>query len=193
MPPGGASASPAARARRGRGFQRLRFPRTGAPEAPRFRYDVAMMQSQSQSQGPVTGLFGGYPALPGTYDEMFETEGGPRAPFARIAGLLARLSPEELARSQALAETALLQQGVTFSVYGDSRGTEKIFPFCLLPRLIAGSDFAKLERGLQQRLRALQMFLDDIYGDQKILGTIPADMVLGAAGYRPLLRGVKPA
>ena len=153
-----------------------------------------MMQSQSQSQGPLTGLFDGYPALPGTYDEMFESGGAPRSAFARVAALLAKLAPDELARSQALAETALLQQGVTFSVYGDSRGTEKIFPFCLLPRLIAADDFRKLERGLEQRLRALGMFLDDIYGDQRILaaGVVPPEMVLGAAGYRPMLRGIKP-
>ena len=139
------------------------------------------------------GLFADYPALPGTYDEMFG-DGLPRQAFARIANLLDRMSPEELARSQGLAETALLQQGVTFSVYGDARGAEKIFPFCLLPRLIAADDFRKLERGLQQRLRALSMFLDDIYGEQKILAAnvIPAEMVLGAAGYRDRLRGIKP-
>ncbi|HEY4243816.1 MAG TPA: circularly permuted type 2 ATP-grasp protein, partial [Kofleriaceae bacterium] len=98
------------------------------------------------------------------------------------------------ARSQGLAETALLQQGVTFSVYGDARGTEKIFPFCLLPRLIAADDFRRLERGLQQRLRALSMFLDDIYGEQRIIAAnvVPAEMVLGAAGYREKLRGIKP-
>src|SRR5437762_1465990 len=154
-----------------------------------------MMQSQSQSQGPVTGLFDGYPPLAGTYDEMFDDDTVPRAPFARVAALLAKLPPDELARSQALAETALLHQGVTFSVYGDSRGTEKIFPFCLLPRLISGTDWARLERGLQQRIRALGMFLDDIYGEQKILasGLVPAEMVLGAASYRELLRGVRPA
>src|SRR4051812_13703259 len=156
-----------------------------------------MMQSQSQSQGQVAGalagLFDRYPALAGTYDEMFDGNAA-RAPFARIAQLLAKLSPDELARTQALAESALLHQGVTFSVYGDSRGTEKIFPFCLLPRLVAAEDFRRLERGLQQRLRALGMFLDDIYGDQRILaaGVIPPEMVLGAAGYRPTLRGIKP-
>ncbi|HSK02365.1 MAG TPA: circularly permuted type 2 ATP-grasp protein [Kofleriaceae bacterium] len=151
-----------------------------------------MRQSQSQGQGPVAGLFDGYPALPDTYDEMFEGA-SPRPAFQRVAQLLAKLSADELARAQQLAEAALLQQGVTFSVYGDARGTEKIFPFCLLPRLIAAADFARLERGLQQRLRALGMFLDDIYGDQKILaaGVVPAEMVLGAAGYRPTLRGVK--
>ncbi len=157
-----------------------------------------MTQSQSQSQGQVApvlaGLFERYPALAGTYDEMFDAGGVARPAFARVAALLAKLAPDELARSQALAETALLQQGVTFSVYGDSRGTEKIFPFCLLPRLVAAEDFRRLERGLQQRLRALGMFLDDIYGEQKILaaGVVPAEMILGAAGYRPMLRGIKP-
>jgi uncharacterized circularly permuted ATP-grasp superfamily protein len=153
-----------------------------------------MTQSQSQAQGLVPGLFDGYSALAGTHDEMFEAGGAARAAFARVASLLARISPDELARSQALAETALLQQGVTFSVYGDTRGTEKIFPFCLLPRLIAADDFRRLERGLEQRLRALGMFLDDIYGEQRILaaGVVPAEMVLGAAGYRPMLRGIKP-
>src|ERR1700704_5082794 len=138
-------------------------------------------------------LFDAYGALPGTFDEMFEG-GSPRPPFARVAQLLGNLGKEDLARSQALAEHALLQQGVTFSVYGDSRGTEKIFPFCLLPRLISADDFRQLERGLEQRLRALGMFLDDIYGDQRILaaGVVPPEMVLGAAGYRPMLRGLKP-
>ena len=151
------------------------------------------MQQQSQSQGTVPRLFAGYQALPNTFDEMF-VDGGARAAFQRVAQLLDRLGNEELSRAQALAEQALLQQGVTFSVYGDSRGTEKIFPFCLLPRLIAGDDWARLERGLQQRLRALGMFIDDVYGEQKILAAniVPAELVLGAAGYRPMLRGVRP-
>ncbi|CAN5914807.1 circularly permuted type 2 ATP-grasp protein [soil metagenome] len=151
------------------------------------------MQSQSQRQGPVS-LFDGYPELEGTFDEMFE-QGAARQPFGRIAQLLSKMTTDELSRAQHLAEAELLQQGVTFSVYGDARGTEKIFPFCLLPRVIAAADWAVLDRGLQQRLRALSAFLDDIYGEQKILaaGIVPPDMVLGAAGYRPRLRGIKPS
>ncbi len=139
------------------------------------------------------GLLQAYPALAGTFDELFEN-GTPRAAFAQVAQLLDAIGPEGFARAQALAEHALLQQGVTFSVYGDARGTEKIFPFCLLPRLIAGSDWAQLERGLQQRLRALGAFLDDVYGDQKLLAANPilAELVHGAAGYRPALRGIAP-
>ena len=154
---------------------------------------MGQSQSQSQSQGLV-GLFDGYAPLPGTFDEMFDASGAPRPTFARAAQLLAKMTPEDFARAQQLAETALLQQGVTFSVYGDARGTEKIFPFCLFPRLIAADDFRRLERGLQQRLRALGMFLDDIYGDQRILaeGIIPPEMLFGAAGYRPMLNGIKP-
>jgi uncharacterized circularly permuted ATP-grasp superfamily protein len=151
-------------------------------------------QSQSQSQGLAAGLFHGYTPLPGTYDEMFDGA-DPRAPFARIAQLLGAMSRDDLARAQALAEHALLQQGVTFSVYGDARGTEKIFPFCLVPRLIAGGEWTRVDQGLQQRIRALGMFLDDIYGEQRIVerGVVPAEMVLGAAGYRPALRGIAPA
>ena len=150
-------------------------------------------QSQSQIQGIVGPLFERYENLPSTYDELFEA-GVPRPTFQRVIELLDALGKDQLARAQAIAENTLLQQGVTFSVYGDSRGVEKIFPFCLLPRLIAAADWARLERGLQQRLRALGLFLDDVYGEQRIFAEniVPAEMVLGAQSYRPMLRGIKP-
>jgi len=139
------------------------------------------------------GLFAGYRGLPGTFDEYLGPD-GPRPEAARVLELLARMTPDELARHQQLAERALMNQGVTFSVYADQRGSEKIFPFCLIPRLVSADSFAHLERGLTQRLRALGAFLDDIYGQQRILaaGVIPAELVLGAAGYRPILRGLRP-
>ncbi len=149
----------------------------------------------SQSQGQAPGLLAGYAAASGCFDELIGEGGLPRAEFRRCLEMLAALTPDEFARAQALAELALLNQGVTFSVYKDSRGTEKIFPFCLIPRLIAARDWAHVERGLEQRLRALNLFLDDMYGEQKILaaGVVPAELVLGAKAYLPELRGIKPA
>ena len=140
-----------------------------------------------------SGLFVGYHALAAAFDELY-AKSDPRDGFARLAALLDAFSPADFARSQQLAEVALLNQGVTFSVYADSRGTEKIFPFCLVPRPVSAKDFAHLDRGLRQRLTALGLFLDDIYGEQRILAErrIPGELVLGAAGYRPSLRGVHP-
>jgi uncharacterized circularly permuted ATP-grasp superfamily protein len=140
-------------------------------------------------------LFSGYGPLPGTFDEAFERDGTPRPEFRRVLAALGDRSREGFARSQALAELALLNQGVTFSVYSDARGTEKIFPFCLVPRLVSAADWAQVERGLAQRVQALELFLDDLYGEQRILspaagGRVPADLVLGAKGYEPKLRGV---
>ncbi len=138
-------------------------------------------------------MLAGYAAPPGTYDEMFDGP-APRPPFAAIAAMLDRHGATNFARSQSLAELALLNSGVTFSVYSDDRGSEKVFPFCLAPRPIAAADFAQLERGLQQRLVALGLLLDDLYGEQRILRdrVLPAELVLGAAGYLPRLRGVRP-
>jgi len=154
------------------------------------------VQTQSQTQGSAAprNLFAGYRALDGTYDELFQPGGAPRPELQAVVQVLGALTPEEFARCQNLAELALLNQGVTFSVYADERGQEKIFPFCLLPRVISAGDWEALDRGLQQRVRALQLFLDDVYGEQRILdeGRIPRELVLGSKNYLPLLRGVRP-
>jgi uncharacterized circularly permuted ATP-grasp superfamily protein len=140
-------------------------------------------------------LLTAYPAIAGCFDELIGSDGAPRPEFRACLDMLAAFSADDLARAQSLAELALLNQGVTFSVYKDARGTEKIFPFCVIPRMISAADWARLERGLEQRLRALNLFLDDVYGEQKILaaGVVPAELVLGAAGYNPKLVGIRPA
>ncbi len=143
---------------------------------------------------PGPRLFADYPLLPGTFDELITAGGAPRPEFRRAAELLATMTPDAFARAQGLAELALFNQGVTFSVYADKTGTEKIFPFCLVPRMVSAAAFAHLERGLEQRLRALGLFLDDVYGAQRILEGRPVlrDLVLGAKLYLPILRGVRP-
>jgi uncharacterized circularly permuted ATP-grasp superfamily protein len=144
---------------------------------------------------PSPPLFSGYGCLPGTYDEMFEADGRPRRAFRQVVAALGSRSRRDFEACQQLAERALLNQGVTFSVYADSRGTEKIFPFDLIPRVVSARDWDHLDRGLRQRVAALDLFLDDLYGEQRILaaGVIPADLALGSKGWLPQLRGVRPA
>jgi uncharacterized circularly permuted ATP-grasp superfamily protein len=139
-------------------------------------------------------LLDGYRPLSGTHDEVFADDGSVRPSLDKAFATFARRSAEDFVESQALAELALLNQGVTFSVFNDQRGTEKIFPFCLLPRPIAADDWAKLERGLTQRIRALSLFLDDVYGEQAILlqDRVPRELVLGSRHYLPKMRGISP-
>jgi uncharacterized circularly permuted ATP-grasp superfamily protein len=141
------------------------------------------------------GFFAGYRPLPSAYDEGFLPDGAPRPEFEGCLAALAASTSSGFARQQRLAERALLDQGVTFSVYSDARGAEKIFPFCLIPRLVSAHDWARLERGLVQRVLALEAFLDDVYGEARILAERPLlrEIVLGSKGYLARLRGVRPS
>jgi transcription-repair coupling factor (superfamily II helicase) len=112
----------------------------------------------SQPSGPPSQIFAGYLPIEGTYDELVESGGHTRDHARVVANILANMTPDTFARSQALAELALAQRGVTFSVYSDQRGTEKVMPLCLVPRVIAAPEWTRLERGLVQRLTALQEF-----------------------------------
>ena len=143
---------------------------------------------------PATPLLADYPGLPGTWDELFTPGGSPRPAFRKAFDALGAHTRSGFAVCQGLAERALLNQGVTFSVYSDQRGTEKIFPFCLVPRMVSAPDWAGLERGLVQRVKALELFLADLYGDQRILadGKVPADLILASKSWFPQLRGVRP-
>jgi uncharacterized circularly permuted ATP-grasp superfamily protein len=138
-------------------------------------------------------LFDQYRPISGTHDEMVDPEAAPRAHARRAVRTLDKLTPKEFAQYQSLAELSLYNQGVTFSVYSDKRGTEKIFPICLVPRVIAADEWVRVEKGLAQRIAALCAFLDDMYGPQKILasGKVPPDLILGAKFFIPKLRGIK--
>ena len=120
-------------------------------------------------------------------DEMFAGPGKPRAHYARLAERFSRLEGmRELHERQQLADQTFLRRGVTFTVYSDDRGTEKIFPFDLIPRIVPADEWAHLESGLIQRMTALNLFLADIYGPQHILreGIVPREMVETSKHFR---------
>jgi uncharacterized circularly permuted ATP-grasp superfamily protein len=128
------------------------------------------------------------------YDELFAGKGTPRPEATPLIDRIHSLSEGELKRRQEAAQIALFKQGVTFSVYGDSEGTERIFPFDIIPRIVAAGEWAKLERGLKQRIFALNLFIADIYDEQKIIkdGIIPAELIHSAKGFLPPCMGLKP-
>jgi uncharacterized circularly permuted ATP-grasp superfamily protein len=139
-------------------------------------------------------LFQRYRTLPGTYDEFFTEGGEPRAEVANVMQLLDDLGRREFRSRQKLADSTFLNSGITFSVYSDDRGTERIFPFDLIPRVITAAEWRQVELGLVQRVRALNEFLEDVYGEQRILeeNVVPREMVEGSEAYVPSLRGIRP-
>jgi uncharacterized circularly permuted ATP-grasp superfamily protein len=143
--------------------------------------------SSSQPSQPTEGvssadaverLFRDY-LLDGAYDEMRTPDGGIRPQYQELVDTLITLPHDELMRRKQSADLSFLTQGITFTVYGRDEGTERIFPYDLLPRMIAGDEWERIERGLTQRITALNHFLRDIYGEAKILKdkVVPRDIV----------------
>ncbi|MFM7449348.1 MAG: circularly permuted type 2 ATP-grasp protein [Leptolyngbyaceae cyanobacterium] len=128
------------------------------------------------------------------YDELFLAKGQPRPEAIPLVDRINTLSPEEVLRRQEAAQIALFKVGVTFNVYGDGQGTERIFPFDIIPRIVSYSEWVTLEQGLKQRIFALNQFLSDIYGDQKIVrdSVIPADLIYSASGFLQPCVGLQP-
>jgi uncharacterized circularly permuted ATP-grasp superfamily protein len=130
----------------------------------------------------------------GFYDEMFDNDGSPR-PCARLLfKRISSLNDGELRVYQQAAEQALFRMGITFNVYGDEAGTERIFPFDIIPRIVVADEWAVIDRGLRQRVHALNVFINDIYHEQKILKdrVIPSDLILSAKSFRKACVGLKP-
>jgi uncharacterized circularly permuted ATP-grasp superfamily protein len=131
--------------------------------------------------------------LPGpAYDEMFASDGTVRAHYNALNLRMQSLSATELGERQRIQEQLFLLQGITFTVYGAQSATEQIIPTDLFPRIIAANEWAKIENGLIQRLTALNAFLADIYGEQKILkdGLVPRELVMGAPSFRREMMGL---
>ncbi len=128
------------------------------------------------------------------YDELFEAIGKPRPSAAPLLEWMSRLSATELQQYQKTAQVALFKLGVTFNVYSDNQGVERVFPFDILPRIIAAQDWEWLAKGLKQRIQALNLFIADIYGPQQILkdGKVPRSIIESAPGFLPPCQGLEP-
>jgi uncharacterized circularly permuted ATP-grasp superfamily protein len=140
----------------------------------------------------VETLFGDYP-LDRAFDEMREAGGNVRPLYHALAEALAALPQDELERCKQAAELSFLTQGITFTVYGREEGTERIFPYDLVPRLITAQEWDRIERGLTQRISALNLFLRDVYSDAKILNdrVVPRELVYSCKHYRRQMRGLQ--
>lgn len=128
------------------------------------------------------------------YDEMFLPDGKPRAGSSPFFERLMALSSEELQRRQKAADLNFHNMGITFAVYGNEAGTEKVWPFDIVPRIIEAAEWTGIEEGLRQRIRALNLFIDDIYTDRKIIKdkVVPDDLVLTATTLRGPCLGFRP-
>jgi uncharacterized circularly permuted ATP-grasp superfamily protein len=129
------------------------------------------------------------------FDEMYESDGTPRPLAEPLARRLQSLSDGELQRRQRAADMALLNMGITFNVYGHEAGTEKIWPFDIVPRMIDGDEWDMIERGLKQRIRALNMFIDDAYNERRIIkdGVVPQWLMESGKCFLKPCAGLKPS
>ena len=135
----------------------------------------------------------GYPAVSGSvYDEMSLQDGAVRPHYQGFSDWLKRTPIDKIAQKRDEAERAFHRVGITFAVYGDEGGTERLIPFDIVPRIIPAAEWRVLERGLKQRVQALNLFLKDIYHEQRIIkaGVIPAERVLANAQYRREMQGM---
>ena len=138
-------------------------------------------------------LFDSYQLLPNTWDEMYSNNDAIRSQYDIINSYLRNTSSEVIFKKEELSRQLFMSQGVTFTVYSDNEGIEKIFPFDIVPRIITSEEWDKIDRGIKQRLRALNLFIKDIYHEQFILkdGIIPTDLIYSCPYFLREMKGVK--
>lgn len=149
--------------------------------------------SQGSAESVQPPALEGYVPLSGP-DEVLEEGGEVRAAYQEFMERLGGWQAGEYEQRQGRADLALLNAGITFTVYHEDAGIERIFPFSLIPRIVAVQEWARVEAGLRQRVGALNRFLEDIYNEQRILddGVVPRELVESAPAFSPLMRGFRP-
>lgn len=140
----------------------------------------------------VQSLFNSYPIQPGIWDEM-KSAADIRLPYEVISAALSKLQVQDLQQKHQLAAELFMSQGITFTVYNNDEGIERIFPFDILPRIITSAEWAHVEAGIKQRLKALNLFLKDIYSDQQIIkdNIIPAELIASCPHFTHEVHGIK--
>jgi len=150
----------------------------------RKTYDYAHMESKE--------LFGNYPITPDIWDEMYD-HNKVRRPYQGIFNFLQQIPVDELSKKEELARRLFMSQGITFTVYSSGEGIEKIFPFDIIPRIITAAEWDFIERGIKQRISALNLFLKDVYSTQFILkdGIVPTELIYSCPHYLREMHGIK--
>jgi uncharacterized circularly permuted ATP-grasp superfamily protein len=132
--------------------------------------------------------------IPSLWDELVDADGVPRPAAVGLVNQLRSLDIDDLRQRQSLAEVDILALGITFTVYHDGRGTDRAWPMDIVPRVIAASEWSRIEHGLKQRLAALNRFIDDVYHDQRVVadGVLPAELLAGSVNFRDECVGMSP-
>ncbi|MFP8968000.1 circularly permuted type 2 ATP-grasp protein [Pokkaliibacter sp. CJK22405] len=137
---------------------------------------------------------GQYQLTPGCFDELVESNGQPRPEGAPVTRFIVNKGEEELQRRQQQLDATIRAMGVSFTVYSDSQNIDRSWPLDVIPRTISSSEWQRTSAGLKQRLRALNLFINDLYNDQKVLkdGIVPADLILNSKNFLAPCKGIQP-
>src|SRR6201991_3310455 len=126
-----------------------------------------------------SAYFDKYSPISGVWDEMYGLDANVREHYRKVIDYIAKESADDLNKKEELAKRLFMSQGITFTVYNSGEGIEKIFPFDIIPRIITATEWSYIEKGIQQRLKALNLFLKDVYNEQFIIkdGLVPIDII----------------
>lgn len=131
---------------------------------------------------------------PGTYDELIAAQGVARPAAQRLTDYLGTIPQQEFEARVAAVNAAIMTMGITFTVYSDAGNIDRAWPFDVIPRIIERREWERIEAGLKQRLTALNLFIDDLYNEQRIVKdkVFPAEVLAGSKNFRPQCRGITP-
>ena len=134
-----------------------------------------------------------YP-LNGLYDELIDANGQPRPPAKALFEYLAAFDPAELNARRAAVDAAIMTMGITFTIYSDGTNIDRAWPFDIIPRIMGNQEWRRVDAGLRQRLKALNLFINDLYNEQKIVkdGVFPIEVLAGSKNFREQCKGITP-